>query len=486
MASTSEQPSQAFVLPDPSVFEAITPGQFVSFTTTNTLKNHRQLLHFPILRVAVLDSPLAKDDNESPSIAAMLVPKNRETDWNFCTESGHLQILFNFPNVSRLILIGNMPPHKGPSVYKLRPIDPVEQKKLETDLKPLLMPLHPKVSSDHNSLPETPFLTYEDDMAFAVTVAKLSGPIVGEFLVEDVELVGGNDRNKQLRRRLRFKRMPRVVQSQALLHPIIPYDEGTTQTDLESLRKIENSKFVADPSILVHPHLTSMIAGLSFIVSNVDPRIRQGFAPRALCLGVGGGVLLSFLATNLWFEVTGVEADPIVLNAATQHFGLNESASIHLIVGDAIEFIQNLAPRKIKQESNESEVGDNVPDAKFDAVFVDLDSSDAKNGFSAPPPEFAKKPVFETLRSLLDDQGVLIINVVSPNDLFYSTLVKELKEIFYKVHYIDVGPGVQGNKVVMAILSPTFYDGNDSINEFLEKLESLIPEDVLENIVDIL
>ncbi|KAI3740569.1 hypothetical protein L2E82_31037 [Cichorium intybus] len=147
--------------------------------------------------------------------------------------------------------------------------------------------------------------------------------------------------------------MPRVVRSQALLHPIIPYDEGTTQTDLESFRKIENSKFVADPSILVHPHLTSMVAGLSFTVSHVYLRIRQGFSPRALCLGIGGVVLLSLLETNLWFEVTVVEADPIVLNAATQHFGLNESASIHLIVGDAIESIQNLAHRKIKQESDE-------------------------------------------------------------------------------------------------------------------------------------
>ncbi|KAI3750911.1 hypothetical protein L2E82_21825 [Cichorium intybus] len=173
MSSTTVTPPQPFAPPDPSVFEAITPGQFVSFTTANTL-NHKRLLHFPVLRVAVLDSPLAKDDNESPSIAAMLVPKNREIDWNFCTESGHRQLLFNFPNVSRLILIINMPPHQGPSVYKLGPItDSVEQEKVETELKPLLMPLHPKVSSD-KSLPETPFLTYENDVAYRVTVATLS------------------------------------------------------------------------------------------------------------------------------------------------------------------------------------------------------------------------------------------------------------------------------------------------------------------------
>ncbi|KAL4571332.1 hypothetical protein LXL04_018090 [Taraxacum kok-saghyz] len=95
----------------------------------------------------------------------------------------------------------------------------------------------------------------DDDVAYCVTVSKFLGPVVGEFLVEDIEPVGYDDRNKQLRRRLRFKRMPQVVQSQALLLPIIGYDEATTQTDLESLRKIEDATFEPDTEILVHHYL---------------------------------------------------------------------------------------------------------------------------------------------------------------------------------------------------------------------------------------
>ncbi|KAL4571579.1 hypothetical protein LXL04_018342 [Taraxacum kok-saghyz] len=282
-----------------------------------------------LLRFAVCDSPLANAADSSPSIAVLIVPKNRETDWNFCTESGQMQLLFRL-RVSHLILI-----------------------------------------------------------------AEINSPIVGEFLVEDVELVGFSDRNKQLRRRSRFKRMPGVIQSQALFVPIIGDDEATTQTDLESLRNIESAKFESDTRVLVHQILNR----------------------HALCFGIGGGVLLNFLNTQMKFEVTGVEIDPMVI--MLQHF-----------------------------------------------ILVRL-----KNGFCATPQEFVKKHIFEGLRSLLDEQGGLIINVVPLNKVFYETLVKELKEVFHKVYQIDIEN--EDNFVVMAIVSPPSFENFEYL--FLNKLKSLIP-----------
>ncbi|PQQ06960.1 methyltransferase-like protein 13 [Prunus yedoensis var. nudiflora] len=74
------------------------------------------------------------------------------------------------------------------------------------------------------------------------------------MVVEDVEIDSGGEASKrEFRRRLRFKRMPNLVQT-----------EG---------------------------------------------RIRSGFRPKALCLGVGGGALLGFLKAELGFQVVGVEAD---------------------------------------------------------------------------------------------------------------------------------------------------------------------------------
>ncbi|KAL4576760.1 hypothetical protein LXL04_012859 [Taraxacum kok-saghyz] len=452
-------PIRPFPEIEPEKFEAITPSQFITFTTQNTL-SHRRLLHFPLLRVAVLDSPTAKADDESPVIAAMVVPRNLETDWNFCTESGHNHLLFKFPNISRLILIGNNPPpYTRLADYKHPPpTDSMERQILQKELKPLLMSMHPKVSFNQG-LPETLFFTSEDDVAYRVTVAKIAGPIVGEFIVEDIELVG----NKELRRRMRFKRTPNLIQSEALLVPFISYDEATTQTGLESLRKTETAYFEADTTVLGLQYLIAMVSGL-FLTSS---HLNLLFTPKALCLGIGGGVLLNFLDTQMGFEVTGVEIDPMVVSAAIVHFGLNKSGSIRLIVGDAIKSIQNFPPRK---PTDESKVNKDVVDAKFDVVFVDLDSNEDKNTFCAPPTEFVKKPVFEGLRSLLNDHGVLIMNVVPLNKLFYKNLVKELKEIFHKVYEIDIGDEV--NFVVMATVSPTSSDNND--NEFMKKLKSIL------------
>ncbi|KAL7614223.1 hypothetical protein Lser_V15G08216 [Lactuca serriola] len=459
-------PFQPVTVIEPWKFEAITQSQFITFTMINPL-NHRQLLPALVLRLAVLDSPTAKADDDSPIIVAMIVPKNRETDWNFCTKSGHIQLLLRSHNISRLILIGNNPPRNpGLAIYKRPPTtDTLEEQRLVNELKPLLMSLHPKMSFNRG-LPETLFFTYKDDLAYRVTVAKVKGHIVGEFLVEDVELVGGSDRNKELRRRLRFKRMPTLIQSQALLVPLIDYNEATTQTDLESLMKMEGAKFEVDTRVLVQQYVIHMVAGLFLIVSHLKERYEQGFFPRALCLGIGGGVLLSFLNTQMGLHVTGVESDVSVLIAATEHFGFNKSLAIRVIVADAMEVIQNFLPLN---------PGGKMDD-KFDVIMVDLDSSDAKNGFCAPPPEFVKKSVFEDLRSLLDDHGALIINVVPLNELFFTTLVKELGEIFHNVYKIDTGN--QENFVVIAIFSPSSSGDDDDDNNnniFLERLKSTIP-----------
>ncbi|KAL4576761.1 hypothetical protein LXL04_012860 [Taraxacum kok-saghyz] len=458
-----ENPVPSYTEIERSKLEAITPSQFIEFTVPNTLHN-RLLLDDPVVRVCVCDSPLADPDDESPIIAAMIVPKNGETEWYYDTEFGHMQLLFKFRNVSRLILIGSYPNRPESTFYKRPPVtdtDTLERENLQNELKPLLLNLHPKVSStSNNGSPETIFLTDNDDVAYRVTIDSFLGRTVDAIHVEDVQLV-----NNQLRRRMRFRRMPYLVQSEAILVPKFADDEGTTQTDLESLREIDTVKFEADTSVLVHQYLIAMVSGLFLIPSYLNSL----FCPKALCLGVGGGVLLSFLDNQMDFIVTGVEVDEMVLSAAKQHFGLNKSKCIRLIVGDAIETVQNFPPRSPKDKKE-----------IFDVVFVDLYSIEAKDGCSAPPPEFVTKPVLEGLRSLLHANGVLIMNVVPPNELFYTTLVEDLKEFFHKIYEINVEN--EDNFVVMATVSPpSSSSDNDNI---LKKLKSLIPGTYLDSIVE--
>ncbi|KAI3721810.1 hypothetical protein L2E82_32828 [Cichorium intybus] len=392
-----------FIMSIDQLFETLVPSRIIIFTTPNPV-NHRCYLRTPRVRVAVLDSPV--DDDAPQKIAAMIVPEQRETDWNFCTDTGHLQLLSNYPGLSRLILIGNnLPPNSLPCIY-IRPpdTDTDDRKKLEEELQPLFISLHPKACLQ-NGLPKTRFVTYEDDLLYRKIIARFVGPFVGEFVVEDVLLESDEDSvGDLLRRRLRFKRMPSLIQSEVLLYPKIDGEIVTAVLNLENFMKMKNAKFYVDTTVLVHPYLTPMVSGLFLIASHLNERIQQGFTPRALCLGVGGGSLLSFLNTELGFEVTGVEVDEVVLTAATQHFGL-----------------------------------------------------------------------------LLGDHGVLIMNVVPLDNVFYTKLIQKLKDVFQKVYEIDVED--EENYVFMATVSPTFF--NDDVCDLFEKLRSVIPEDYIESMIEL-
>ncbi|KAI3748534.1 hypothetical protein L6452_11668 [Arctium lappa] len=144
---------------------------------------------------------------------------------------------------------------------------------LENELKPLVIALHPK-ECFQNGLPEPVFLTYEDDTLYRVTINRSVGTVVGEFLVEDVQVESKADSNKDFRRRLRFKRMPNLIQSEIPLNPTTGDVVGDLGLDLLSLRKKNEVEFRVDTGVLVHTYLTAMVAGLFLIVSNLDRRIQ--------------------------------------------------------------------------------------------------------------------------------------------------------------------------------------------------------------------
>ncbi|CAH8379539.1 unnamed protein product [Eruca vesicaria subsp. sativa] len=373
---------------DVRIFETISPSRFISFT----IPNPNSPSH--LLRVAVLDSPI---HSSTRIAAAMLVPKHRETDWIFSTESGHLQLLLNLPEISRLILIG------GAS-------DTEDNERLEQRLKPLVIALSPKTLTKE----EVPFLIYEDDVVSRVEIERSVGPYVGEMLIEDVEIemdLGV----REFRRRLRFKRMPNLVQSEIKIVPGRSGEEVKLQ-----LRE------------LVHPYLAPMVASLSLIGYELRGK------PKALCIGVGGGGLLSFLKLELGFEVTGVEIDPEVLRIARGYFGLEEGfASVH--VGDGVEFLKRLS------------CSDDDDERKFDVLMVDLDSSDPIHGVSAPPVEFVARDVLLAARGVLVSGGVFVINVIPPSKRFYEELKYVFREVFAELYEIDVGNGE--NFVLIATVS---------------------------------
>lgn len=446
---------------DIKIFETIIPSRFLSFTIPNPV------LPAHLLRVAVLDSPVQL--TESPQVAALFVPQTREPDWIFSTESGHLQLLLSSPGISRLILIGNNRingPDSSPLTYHKRD-DAQYVKSLENSLKPLFFALSPKVSVK-DGIFDVPVLDYEDNLICSVVLERRAGIFVSEMLVEDIEIESDSEL-REFRRRLRFKRMPNLVQTEIRIVPQKVFE-------LDRVKIGGEVKFRPDTKVLVHSYLIPMVASLSLIGSCIEDRFRKGLKPKALCLGVGGGALLSFLRTQLGFEVFGVEMDEEVLRVARQYFGLEE---IQVCVGDAIEYVEKLASRdRVLNLVSGEDNGDcnlnhaNVFDAKFDVIMVDLDSCDPRNGVIAPPLEFVKKHILLAARSVLSDFGIFVMNVIPPTRLFYDTLIHEFQEIFHELYEIDVGNGE--NFVLIAKVSPVSSPLSECENSFLQKLRIAI------------
>lgn len=351
--------------------------------------------------------------------------------------------------------------------------------------KPLLLALSPK-SLFKRGIPEIPLLSYEDSLVSSVVVHECVGCHVGEMLVEDVEIENESDHGREFRRRLRFKRMPNLIQTEICIIP---------ERDCDGVCIGGDVGFVPDLKVLVHPYLGPMVAGLVLNSEYVEGRIRMGFRPKALYLGVGGGALMTFLRNQLGFEVMGVDSDREVLRVARKYFGLEECEFVRVVVGDAFESMNKLVCRgKLngrRSSFDDCEVNgfgghlvvEDEVNCKFDVVMVDLDSSDVRNGVRSPPLEFIRKDVLLAAKLVLCEFGILAINVIPPSRSFYDNLVSHFQEVFHELYKIDVGNGE--NFVLIATASPLVFSVEDCGNSFLMRLKSVIPEAFINSITKI-
>ncbi|KAE8799588.1 methyltransferase-like protein 13 [Hordeum vulgare] len=450
----------------------IEPSRFISFSFPNPLLHDASNPyadadadasdHAELLRVAVLDSPAAATPSPpAPRTAGMLVPAGRHRDWIFSTRAGQLHLLLSSRSqwtFSRLILVGPELSTPSPRVVSCAAARP-DPDPARARLLPLFLALCPRAAFGYGAIPYVPLLSFHDELLRLVSVQVVAGPVVGEMLVEDVA-VDCAPGPAELRRRLRFKRMPCLVQTQVrLARPMSA--AAAASSSLEALEEAPASSLqpeVGGP--LVQPYLQAMVAGLALIGSSVEEQARSAARPRCLCAGIGGGALPMSIRMGLGFDVLGVEADCVVLDVARNYFGLVEDEFLHVRVGDAIQMIQAFAHP-------------DEPDSKFSAVMVDLDSPDAMCGVSAPPLEMTHRSTFLAARRILDDNGVLVLNVIPPaaDASFYKGLIDVLHQVFFELYEIDVGNGE--NFVLVARVSPTKSTILDSSRLFQTELRKL-------------
>lgn len=192
------------------------------------------------------------------------------------------------------------------------------------------------------------------------------------------------------------------------------------------------------------------------------------------------------LRSRLGFDVLGVEADDVVLDVARRHFGLVEDEFLSVCVGDGIRLIESFAREGTTacRGLEDGQVLDRIggagieklgdPSSGFDAIMVDLDSGDAISGISAPPLEFVRKDVLRAARSVLNDPGIVVVNVIPPDGSFYKGLVDAFCEVFSELYELDVGNGE--NYVLVASTSRVGAAASETGDSFSEKLNQVVDE----------
>eukprot|EP01018_Ginkgo_biloba_P016681 Gb_39248 [translate_table: standard] len=339
------------------MFQNLQPSRYVSFHYPNPRKfnnvgrnchdNNDNGVEDEFLRVAVLDSPQIYQ-NSPVRTAAMLVPKGREDDCLFSSESGHCQLL-TYAQVSRLVLISRTPSDKQ-GLYAVQKHREQEQNdtQLKQSLTPLLLALCPRVAFQ-GGIPSIPFVSYTDNVINRVILEKVSSPLVGMMLVEDVQLL--LDQTEELsqakrkvtewRRRLRFERMPDLIQTEVAL----VLKKSSKYNGKTSMKR--KAKLALDLNRLVHQYLPPIVAGLVLVAPTIEKWLKLGDRPNLLCIGVGGGALMMFLKRHFKFSIVGVEMDEVVLKLAKKFFGLVEDEHLQIKLGDGVETVENIAQRAV-------------------------------------------------------------------------------------------------------------------------------------------
>ncbi|KRZ14608.1 Methyltransferase-like protein 13, partial [Trichinella zimbabwensis] len=230
----------------------------------------------------------------------------------------------------------------------------------------------------------------------------------GDYLIMDEK------EGDQLFRRIVFSEYPGVVQSEA--------------------RLLNNGQQV-DLNYLTCSHHSEFLHALPAKWTNGDQEIR------ILIVGLGGGSLPMYIRNNFpSFHVVVVEIDPCVVEAAKKWFSFVPDERLQVEVEDGTRFVLNSSFRK----------------EHFDAILIDVASSDHVDGLFAPLPQFVTLELLQAYKELLLPSGVIAFNVMAYLDSKVDEIVKSLKMIFPFTKTKKMKNYI--NQLVFASLDPNYED----------------------------
>ncbi|XP_049834606.1 eEF1A lysine and N-terminal methyltransferase homolog [Schistocerca gregaria] len=340
-----------------------------------SLDLHRPNEDTPRYTVYVLDQPYSRET--SRRFAAFIVPQGRETEWLFATPEGRVALLKS-AGFDRLAVVALHRDH----TYK--GLDAVQEELCDS-----ILHLAPPGCRQGNQIP---FLSVGSDVGRREVCYRGHSQMSGDFVVEEAEGDGG-----KLFRRLIFLNNQGTVQSEARLK-ILKSRKG-------------KPKKVVDIGYLASDYLIYMTVGVALAAP-------ENSVCHVAVIGLRGGGLCSFIQHCFTkIRITAVDIDPVMLEIATNYFGLVQDERLGVYIRDGIQYIQQAAEKG----------------TTFDVVLFDVDSKNHTLVMSCPPKEFLEPDVLQAVKTCIGETGFFVLNLVCPNVDLRMQALKNLTAVFDSV-----------------------------------------------------
>jgi spermidine synthase len=181
----------------------------------------------------------------------------------------------------------------------------------------------------------------------------------------------------------------------------------------------------------------------------------------ALFVGMGGGIMSTYFRKHYPHAVIDtVEIDGAIPAIAEKYFGFAPDSKTHVFVEDGYSFIKNSKK-------------------KYDLVFLDIYDAETM------PEQFRTTEFFKSVKNILNDDGVLSINLANLGDKFVNTTLDNLTSAFpatyvflteRKTNYVPIS--CANNKVTLSDIANNskIIDNFNSFNiNFLNLLNDSVP-----------
>ena len=306
------------------------------------------------------------------TMGVFIIPLGQETSWTFSTPEGLQELLLEI-NTSRVLYIA-----LGHGfLFK----DLLE---IQEELKEVVLALMPP-SCNTTKLA---FMTNGDIGERALVYSS------ARTIVEDVR------EGDYYVRQLLFLSNVNQVQSEIRLEPCRE-DEYAIFSEGSLLQ----GPIKANYQNLTFEYQRAMLLALGF-----TPEICLARPIKILILGAGACVLPKFLITHFQnCEITAVDIDAQVVDIGKRFFGVLEDQRLHIIIEDALQFVNTCA------------------DGEFDYVFLDI--CVGESNVVTPPPQFTSQEFLGNIRRIMASEGVLAINVFG-NEFQVEKIVAENRGVY--------------------------------------------------------